>query len=87
MVTLGDGDVCINTYNITVTGLSTVQYTYGQFSLSVKPLVPFSLYMDTTVTLKLLLLMKPAQSAGFLQIKKIPYQAPPTQLGPRKSTF
>ena len=28
-----------------------------------------------------------AQSAGFSQIKKIPYQAPPTQLGPRKCTF
>ena len=28
--------------------------------------------------------IKPAQSAGFSQIKKIPYQVPPTQLGPRK---
>ena len=25
--------------------------------------------------------IKPAQSAGFSRIKKIPYQAPPTQLG------
>ena len=33
------------------------------------------------------LLMKPARSAGFSRIKKIPYQAPPTQLGPRKCTF
>ena len=31
--------------------------------------------------------IKPARSAGFSQIKKIPYQAPPTQLGPRKCTF
>ena len=31
--------------------------------------------------------IKPAQSAGFSRIKKIPYQAPPTQLGPRKCTF
>ena len=28
-----------------------------------------------------------ARSAGFSRIKKIPYQAPPTQLGPRKCTF
>ena len=31
--------------------------------------------------------IKPARSVGFSQIKKIPYQAPPTQLGPRKCTF
>ena len=31
--------------------------------------------------------IKPARSAGFSRIKKIPYQAPPTQLGPRKCTF
>ena len=31
--------------------------------------------------------MKPARSAGFSRIKKIPYQAPPTQLGPQKCTF
>ena len=30
--------------------------------------------------------MAAARSAGFSQIKKIPYQAPP-QLGPRKCTF
>ena len=28
-----------------------------------------------------------ARSAAFSRIKKIPYQAPPTQLGPRKCTF
>ena len=28
-----------------------------------------------------------ARSAGFSRIKKIPYQAPPTQLGPQKCTF
>ena len=33
------------------------------------------------------LFIKPARSAGFSRIKKIPYQAPPTQLGPRKCTF
>ena len=32
-------------------------------------------------------IIKPARSAGFSRIKKIPYQAPPTQLGPRKCTF
>ena len=32
-------------------------------------------------------IIKPARSAGFSPIKKIPYQAPPTQLGPRKCTF
>ena len=31
--------------------------------------------------------IKPARSAGFSRIKKIPYQAPPNQLGPRKCTF
>ena len=31
--------------------------------------------------------IKPARSAGFSRIKKIPYQAPPTQLGPQKCTF
>ena len=31
--------------------------------------------------------IKPARSAGFSRSKKIPYQAPPTQLGPRKCTF
>ena len=31
--------------------------------------------------------IKPARSAGFSRIKKIPYKAPPTQLGPRKCTF
>ena len=34
-----------------------------------------------------LFLVKPARSAGFSRIKKIRYQAPPTQLGPRKCTF
>ena len=34
-----------------------------------------------------LLFIKPARSAGFSRIKKIPYQAPLTQLGPRKCTF
>ena len=34
-----------------------------------------------------ILIMKPARSAGFSRIKKIPYQAPPTQLGPQKCTF
>ena len=29
----------------------------------------------------------PARKAGFSQIKKIPYQVPPTQLGPRKCIF
>merc|ERR1712127_575336 len=33
------------------------------------------------------LVIKPARSAGFSLIKKIPYQALPTQLGPRKCTF
>ena len=28
-----------------------------------------------------------ARSAGFSRIQKIPYQAPPTQLGPQKCTF
>ena len=32
-------------------------------------------------------IIKPARSAGFSRIKKIPYQAPPTQLRPRKCTF
>ena len=32
-------------------------------------------------------IIKPARSAGFSRIEKIPYQAPPTQLGPRKCTF
>ena len=34
-----------------------------------------------------LFFIKPARSAGFSRIKKIPYQAPPTQLGPRKCTL
>ena len=34
-----------------------------------------------------LVIIKPAQSVGFWRIKKKPYQAPPTQLGPRKCTF
>ena len=33
------------------------------------------------------LIIKPLRSAGFSQIKKIPYQAPPTQLEPQKCTF
>ena len=33
------------------------------------------------------LIIKPARSAGFSQIKKIPSQAPPTQLGPQKCKF
>ena len=32
-------------------------------------------------------IIKPTRSAGFSQIKKIPYQAPLTQLGPQKCTF
>ena len=34
-----------------------------------------------------LVIIKPAQSVGFWRIKKKPYQAPPTQLGPQKCTF
>ena len=33
------------------------------------------------------LFIKPARSKGFSPTKKIPYQAPPTQLGPQKCTF
>ena len=33
------------------------------------------------------MLIKPARSPGFSRIKKIPYQNPPTQLGPQKCTF
>ena len=32
-------------------------------------------------------LIKPARSVGFGRIKKIPYQAPPTQLGPQECTL
>ena len=32
-------------------------------------------------------LIKPAQSAGFSRIKKIPYQAPPTHWGPENVHF
>ena len=52
-----------------------------------------SLYKSLGITRQMFDLMlkkvfiKPARSAGFSRIKKIPYQAPPTQLGPQKCTF
>ena len=41
----------------------------------------------TTLEKVLRKFIKPARSVGFSRIKKIPYQAPPTQLGRRKCTF
>ena len=54
-------------------------------SIGKHALKPFS-KIKIRVGLKIIII-KPAGSAGFSRIRKMPYQAPPTQLGPRKCTF
>ena len=65
---------------------NTGVYNSSGFSCSLEASWSLESYALTIFGLSCFII-KPARSAGFSRIKKIPYQAPPTQLGPQKCTF
>ena len=69
--------------------LKNLSFMFNKFPSTATNSTVTAVTFDTfhTIIAQNYTIIKPARSAGFSRIKKIPYQAPPTQFGSQKCTF